>query len=180
MSHLNKNRKGWEIYMYIIFDLGLIGVVILVLTVLGITTVGALGAWIAENFEIVLAIILLASVIRTLVFAKESKLGLGKIFLCSLCDCARILPIIYFLWIFFSGFTGLSNRSGLGFLFGVVNNILGFALFCLPELGIITLVEQSCLNMLEDKNMNMLLYVLVSVIGIGLQMLLFWIIMKIF
>lgn len=43
MSHLNKNRKGWEIYMYIIFDLGLIGVVILVLTVLGITTVGALG-----------------------------------------------------------------------------------------------------------------------------------------
>ena len=34
--------------MYIIFDLGLIGVVILVLTVLGITTVGALGAWIAE------------------------------------------------------------------------------------------------------------------------------------
>ena len=87
--------------MYIIFDLGLIGVVILVLTVLGITTVGALGAWIAENFEIVLAIILLASVIRTLVFAKESKLGLGKIFLCSLCDCARILPMIYFLWIFF-------------------------------------------------------------------------------
>lgn len=166
-------------YIFFFFDLGLIGAAMLVLIVLGITTVGALGEWIAENYVIVMALILLASVIKTLILGKEAKHGTGKIFLCALCDCMRILPIIYFLWIFFNGFTELSNKSAIGFLFGVISNILGFALFCLPEIGVVTLVEKSCLNMLEDKDMSIILYALISAIGIGLQMLLLWIAMKI-
>lgn len=166
-------------YIFFFFDLGLIGAVMLVLTVLGITTVGALGEWIAENYVIVMALILLASVIKTLILGKEAKHGPGKIFLCAICDCMRILPIIYFLWIFFNGFIELSNKNAIGFLFGVVSNILGFALFCLPEIGVVTLVEKSCLNMLEDKDMSIIFYALISAIGIGLQMLLLWIAMKI-
>ena len=50
----------------------------LVLIVLGITTVGTLGEWIAENYVIVMAIILLVSVIKTLILEKEAKHGPGK------------------------------------------------------------------------------------------------------
>ena len=51
-------------YIFFFFDLGLIGAAMLVLIVLGITTVGTLGEWIAENYVIVMAIILLVSVIK--------------------------------------------------------------------------------------------------------------------
>ena len=71
-------QGGWECtyYIFFFFDLGLIGAAMLVLIVLGITTIGALGEWIAENF--VMAIILLVSVIKTLILGKEAKHGPGN------------------------------------------------------------------------------------------------------
>jgi len=73
-------QGGWECtyYIFFFFDLGLIGAAMLVLIVLGITTVGALGEWIAENYVIVMAIILLVSVIKTLILGKEAKHGPGN------------------------------------------------------------------------------------------------------
>lgn len=65
-------------YIFFFFDLGLIGAAMLVLIVLGITTIGALGEWIAENYVIVMAIILLVSVIKTLILRKEAKHGPGN------------------------------------------------------------------------------------------------------
>ena len=73
-------QGGWECtyYIFFFFDLGLIGAAMLVLIVLGITTIGALGEWIAENYVIVMAIILLVSVIKTLILGKEAKHGPGN------------------------------------------------------------------------------------------------------
>ena len=165
---------------FIVFDAGAVGIFLLILLLGGTAAVGAAGVWLYEHFWVLALAVFILSLIKSLICCIGNKCAPVKGFICAVCDCVKLIPLLYFLWIFFKGFTGLSDKGFFGLVGSIILNVLGFMLFMLPELLIVGGMECICAGLLEelDDTGAVWLYIIVSAIGSGLQCLAFWIFSK--
>ena len=159
---------------------GAVGIFLLILLLGGTAAVGAAGVWLYEHFWVLALAVFILSLIKSLICCIGNKCAPVKGFICAVCDCVKLIPLLYFLWIFFKGFTGLSDKGFFGLVGSIILNVLGFMLFMLPELLIVGGMECICAGLLEelDDTGAVWLYIIVSAIGTGLQCLAFWIFSK--
>ena len=166
--------------VFMVFDAGFVGIFLLIMLLGGTAGIGAAGVWLYEHFSVLVFILLILSLIKTVICCSETKCGPVKGFICAVCDCVKLLPFLYFLWVFFKGFSGLGQVGFFRLILNIILNVLGFGLFMLPELVVFGGTEFICAGLLEnlDDEGTIWIYVIVSVIGMGLQCLAFWLFTK--
>lgn len=102
----------------------------------------------------------------------ESSCSFAEAVVCAVCDGIRLIPVGYFLWVFFPGFAELAHEGAIRMLFEVILNFLGAAIVIVPEGAIFLITEYLCSALIED-NGSCGTYIIYSVLGVGAQMLLF-------
>lgn len=160
--------------MFIIVDAGMAVTIFFLVVLFGITGVEALGVWISENFIWIIIGLIIISIIKSIIFLKETSCGPVASVVCAICDAVRLIPVGYFLWVLFNGFAELAHAGALEMLFGVILNFLGAAIFLLPGGAVFYLAESLCSSAIEDDG-DCIMYIIWTVLGIGAQMLLFFI-----
>lgn len=166
--------------VFMVFDAGVVGIFLLIMLLGGTAGIGAAGVWLYEHFSVLVFILLVLSLLKTVICCLGTKCGPVKGFICAVCDCAKLLPFLYFLWVFFKGFGDLGQVGFFRLILNIFLNVLGFGLFMLPELVVWGGTECICAGLLEnlDEEGTIWIYVIVSAIGTGLQCLAFWLFTK--
>ena len=98
---------------FIVFDAGVCWNFLAYLIIGRNAAVGAAGVWLYEHFWVLALAVFILSLIKSLICCIGNKCAPVKGFICAVCDCVKLIPLLYFLWIFFKGFTGLSDKGFL-------------------------------------------------------------------
>lgn len=158
--------------MFILIDAGLACAIFFLVALFGATSAEAMGAWISENFIWIVVLLIVISIVKSAIFLKKSSCDFVEAMICAVCDGIRLIPVGYFLWVFFQGFAELAHEGAIRMLFGVILNFLGAAIVIVPEGAIFLITEFLCGSVIED-GCGVGGYVILSMLGIGAQMLLF-------
>ena len=169
---VRKKTSEEEKRMLIIIDAGLACAIFFLMVLFGATGVEAMGAWVSENFIWIIVLLIVISIVKSAIFLNESSCSFAEAVVCAVCDGIRLIPVGYFLWVFFQGFAELAHEGAIRMLFGVLLNFLGAAIVIVPEGAIFLITEYLCSALIED-NGSCGTYIIYSVLGVGAQMLLF-------